>query len=65
MCDVIDFFFFLQRDDITDPDDEFRGLAPKSLSKSCDKDGSCVDPENVWDYLPDVEVSSNTLNLQS
>ena len=49
----------MQREDITDPDDEFRGLAPKSLSKSCDKDGSCVEPENVWAYLPDVEVSSN------
>lgn len=45
-----------QRDDITDPDDEFRGLAPKSLSKSCDKDGSCEPPENAWAYLPDVEV---------
>ena len=48
--------FALQREDITDPDDEFRGLAPKSLSKSCDKDGSCEPEENAWAYLPDVEV---------
>ena len=46
----------MQREDITDPDDEFRGLAPKSLSKSCDKDGSCEPEENAWAYLPDVEV---------
>ena len=45
-----------QREDISDPDTEFRGLAPKSLAKSCDKDGSCPPEENVWGYLPDVEV---------
>ena len=31
-------------------------MAPKSLSKSCDKDGSCEPEENAWGYLPDVEV---------
>lgn len=35
----------------------FAGTAPKSMSKSCDKDGSCEEPENVWDYLPEKEVS--------
>lgn len=46
------------REDISDPDDEFRGLAPKSMSKSCDKDGSCEPEENAWAYLPDVEAKS-------
>lgn len=44
--------------DIKDPDDEYRGLAPKDMSKDCSKDGSCQQPENVWAYLPDVEAKS-------
>eukprot|EP00286_Rhodomonas_abbreviata_P010972 CAMPEP_0181324054 /NCGR_PEP_ID=MMETSP1101-20121128/20134_1 /TAXON_ID=46948 /ORGANISM="Rhodomonas abbreviata, Strain Caron Lab Isolate" /LENGTH=169 /DNA_ID=CAMNT_0023432163 /DNA_START=519 /DNA_END=1028 /DNA_ORIENTATION=+ len=43
-------------DSIFDPDDEFRGLAPKDLSKSCDKTDSCVPEENVLEYLPDAEA---------
>ena len=40
-----------QRGDIKDPDDEFRGIAAKDMSKA-----HHVPDENVWDYLPAVEV---------
>ena len=40
-----------QRDDIKDPDDEFRGIAAKDMTKA-----HHVPEENVWDYLPAVEV---------
>lgn len=52
-----------QREDIVDPDMEFAGMAAKSMAKSCDKDGSCEPQENVWDYLPDVEVRFTTVAL--
>ena len=26
------------------------------MAKSCDKDNSCVEEENAWDYLPEEEV---------
>lgn len=31
------------------------GTAEKSMSKSCDKTGSCQPPVNAWDYLPETE----------
>ncbi|EKX35166.1 hypothetical protein GUITHDRAFT_155557 [Guillardia theta CCMP2712] len=48
----------MERDSIFDPDDEFRGLAPKDMSKSCDKFGSCEEPVNAWADLPDTEARS-------
>ena len=33
----------------------FAGTAEKSMSKSCDKTGSCQPPVNEWDYLPETE----------
>lgn len=45
----------MKRADIKDPDVEFRGEAPKDLSKSCDKTNSCKEEVNAWDYLPEKE----------
>ena len=49
-----------QRGDIKDPDDEFRGIAAKDMSKA-----HHVPDENVWDYLPAVEVRAVLLELFS
>ena len=49
-----------QRDAIKDPDDEFRGIAAKDMSKA-----HHVPDENVWDYLPAVEVRAVLLELFS
>lgn len=42
--------------DIKDPDEEFRGMAPKSMATSCYSTNSCPPEENVYDYLPEHEV---------
>ncbi len=49
-----------QRGDIKDPDDDFRGIAAKDMSKA-----HHVPDENVWDYLPAVEVRAVLLELFS
>eukprot|EP00277_Geminigera_cryophila_P004930 CAMPEP_0179434752 /NCGR_PEP_ID=MMETSP0799-20121207/19006_1 /TAXON_ID=46947 /ORGANISM="Geminigera cryophila, Strain CCMP2564" /LENGTH=184 /DNA_ID=CAMNT_0021213725 /DNA_START=8 /DNA_END=562 /DNA_ORIENTATION=+ len=49
----------MAREDINDSG-EFNGMAAKSMSKSCDKDGSCMPQENVWSYLPEFEPKSMT-----
>ena len=46
----------MKRADIKDPDFEFRGQAPKDMSKSCDKTNSCKEEVNVWGDLPTEEV---------
>jgi hypothetical protein len=39
--------------EIKDPDDDFRGTAPKDLSKSCAATGKCEDEFNAWAFLVD------------
>lgn len=53
--------WFLQRDDIMDPDDFFRGKAVKDMSKSCDKTFNCPEIFNVLDTLP-TEYPKNMKN---
>jgi hypothetical protein len=58
---IISSVWFLQREDIVDPDDVFRGQAVKDMSKSCDKTFSCPEIFNVLDTLP-TEYPKNMKN---